>query len=165
MRLVISDTGPINYLVLIGHIEILPALFERIVLPVAVEKELKDTDAPHQVRQWMLRPPHWLEVRGAPALLNANYLSAALDEGEREAILLADVLNADTLLLIDNRTAVRAARQKGLAVTGTIGILEEAAQLGLLDLATAFDRLRLTSFHCTEELMQNVLARHKQGRS
>jgi predicted nucleic acid-binding protein len=36
VRLVISDTGPINYLVLIGHIDILPVLFEKVIMPVAV---------------------------------------------------------------------------------------------------------------------------------
>ena len=76
-----------------------------------------------------------------------------LDEGERETIALAASLHTDTLLLIDDRSAVKAARCKGLAVTGTIGVLEEAAQHGLLDLADAFDRLRRSSFYCSKGLM------------
>ena len=40
MQLVIADTGPINYLILIGHIDILPALFEQVILPSTVKDEL-----------------------------------------------------------------------------------------------------------------------------
>jgi predicted nucleic acid-binding protein len=32
VRLVIADTGPVNYLILIGHIDILPALFDKVIL-------------------------------------------------------------------------------------------------------------------------------------
>jgi predicted nucleic acid-binding protein len=33
VQLVIADTGPVNYLILIGHIDVLPALFEKVILP------------------------------------------------------------------------------------------------------------------------------------
>jgi predicted nucleic acid-binding protein len=38
--LVVADTTPINYLILIGQVEILPSLFERVVIPQAVATEL-----------------------------------------------------------------------------------------------------------------------------
>ena len=40
MQLVIADTGPVNYLVPIGHIDLLPRLFQRVILPTAVKEEL-----------------------------------------------------------------------------------------------------------------------------
>jgi predicted nucleic acid-binding protein len=40
VQLVIADTSPVNYLILIGHIELLPALFEKVILPSAVRDEL-----------------------------------------------------------------------------------------------------------------------------
>jgi predicted nucleic acid-binding protein len=40
VRLVIADTGPVNYLIPIGHIDLLPRMFERVVLPAAVRDEL-----------------------------------------------------------------------------------------------------------------------------
>jgi predicted nucleic acid-binding protein len=46
VRLVIADTGPLNYLLLIGHIDILPVLFEKVVLPATVESELASGKAP-----------------------------------------------------------------------------------------------------------------------
>ncbi|MDZ4796532.1 MAG: hypothetical protein SGI92_00110 [Bryobacteraceae bacterium] len=44
MKLVVSDTGPVNYLVLIGHIDVLPSIAERVPLPVAVRQELMNAD-------------------------------------------------------------------------------------------------------------------------
>jgi predicted nucleic acid-binding protein len=46
MRLVVADTGPLNYLVLIEAVELLPKLFERVFAPEAVRLELLDQDAP-----------------------------------------------------------------------------------------------------------------------
>jgi len=57
VRLVIDDTSPINYLLLIGHIDILRALFDRVILPTAVWDELKHPNAPLVVRNWVAAPP------------------------------------------------------------------------------------------------------------
>jgi len=65
MRLVIADTGPISYLVLIGNIGLLPILFENVILPSAVEAELTDPDAPLAVRNWIAHPPAWLDIHEA----------------------------------------------------------------------------------------------------
>jgi predicted nucleic acid-binding protein len=67
VRLVIADTGPINYLVLIGNIDLLPGLFEKAILPSGVEAELADLDAPASVRNWIAYPPAWLDVQETPA--------------------------------------------------------------------------------------------------
>jgi len=45
VRLVIADTGPVNYLILIGSIDLLPALFEKIILPAAVQSELSSRNS------------------------------------------------------------------------------------------------------------------------
>jgi predicted nucleic acid-binding protein len=61
MRLVVADTGPINYLVLIDAIEVLPKLFEQVLVPAAVYGELSHADAPLPVRTFISRLPPWLE--------------------------------------------------------------------------------------------------------
>jgi len=58
----IADTGPINYLVLIGQVDLLPRMFERVAPPKAVEAELSDMRAPLPVRRWIAAPPAWLEI-------------------------------------------------------------------------------------------------------
>jgi predicted nucleic acid-binding protein len=118
VRLVIADTGPINYLILIGNIDLLPALFENVILPSAVEAELADPDALPSVRNWIAHPPAWLAVHETPSS-GFDKASAELDEGETAAIALAISLDAD-LVLMDDRKAVKVARAKGLRVAGTL---------------------------------------------
>jgi len=114
VQLVIVDTGPINYLILIEQIDILPVLFEKVVLPTAVQKELMDMDAPAEVRGWMDRPPVWLEILEAPATAMD---SATLDDGETAVIGLAESLHADVLLM-DERRGVKAGKTQGEKGTG-----------------------------------------------
>ncbi len=108
MRLVITDTGPINYLILIGHVDVLHSLFERVALTRAVERELFDFDAPPQVRNWIAAPPSWLEIHDTTGLPQVS----GLDEGETSAIALAESLHAD-LLLIDGRVCITHNRSNG----------------------------------------------------
>jgi predicted nucleic acid-binding protein len=88
VQVVIADTGPVNYLILIGHIDILPAMFERVLLPSAVRDELSNPDTPSLVRSWMANPPTWVEVRPT---MNASTIEngAELGPGETAAIGLA----------------------------------------------------------------------------
>ncbi|HTW81511.1 MAG TPA: hypothetical protein VME23_18340 [Terracidiphilus sp.] len=95
--IVVADTSPINYLVLIEEIDLLPALFGRVLLPQGVFIELTHSKSPTEVTQWISTPPAWLEVRmvstaAAPELMQ-------LDVGEREAIQLALESGADALLM------------------------------------------------------------------
>ncbi len=155
MRLIVADTSPINYLILIGHIDILEQLFEKVFMPAAVRNELADKEAPSAVREWIAAPPAWLEIRSV-ATDTGDVAMQRLNEGEQEAITLAVSLKAD-LLLIDERQGATVARGKGLAVTGTIGVLDLAAKRGLLDLREAFDRLKQTSFRYPAEIIENLL--------
>lgn len=152
MKLVIADTSPINYLLLIGCIDILPALFQKVILPSAVKAELSDPDTPDLVRSWVAAPPQWLEVQHT-TLPDAV---SGLGTGETEAITLAVELHAD-LLLMDDRRGVKAARGKGIEVTGTLGVLSLADQHGIINLAEAFDRLKQTSFRYSQDVMDQFL--------
>ena len=155
MQLVIADTGPVNYLILIGHIGILPAMFERVLLPSAVRDELSHSDTPELVRNWMASPPGWVEVR--ETTVGSADDNGELGAGESAAIALAAELHAD-LLLMDDRRGVAVALRKGLLVTGTMGLLTRAAKRGMLDLADAFDRLKRTNFRYRQDMMDALLA-------
>jgi predicted nucleic acid-binding protein len=156
VRIVVADTGPIHYLVLIGHSEILPALFERVIIPSVVYGELARKEAPDAVHKWIQAPPAWLEVHPAGAVDDASLES--LDDGERAALALAASLVAD-LVLMDDREGVRAARNRGLRVIGTLRVLDMAARRGLLQLADAFERIKRTNFRYRQEIMDDLLHR------
>ena len=152
--IVVADTSPINYLILIEEIDVLAKMYGRAVIPPAVRDELLRPSAPATVQGWIRQLPAWLEVH-APA--NAPDASLAeLDPGERDAILLAAELRADQLI-VDDRQGRRAAEKRGIPVMGTLGVLREAARLGLLDLRIAVERLQHTSFYLAPEILARLL--------
>jgi hypothetical protein len=69
--LVVADTSPLNYLVLIQHDSLLPALYERVMVPPAVLADLQQPRTPPTVRIWVAAPPAWLAVQRPREPLNA----------------------------------------------------------------------------------------------
>jgi predicted nucleic acid-binding protein len=155
--IVVSDTSPLNYLILLRQQELLPNLFGRVFIPPAVADELAHLRAPESVRNWIARPPNWVEIKG-PCSTDPTI---GLGAGERQAICLAAEMNAD-LLLADDKSARRLARQKGLAVTGTLGVLELAATRRLIELRPTIAALRRTGYQITDALVNEVLTRDAQ---
>jgi predicted nucleic acid-binding protein len=155
LRLAVSDTGPINDLVLIGHIQVLGELFSMLIIPHAVRDELAAPGAPESVRNWIANPPSWVDIHQSQSRVPLA-ITSGLDLGEASAIAIAAECKAD-LLLMDDRAGVAAARHLGFAVTGTLGILVLAARQGRIDLAAAFERLQATNFRCRKELMDQLL--------
>ena len=150
----VVDTSPLNYLVCIDEVEILPRLYGALFIPAAVRAELSHPKAPTKVREWIQKPKTWLSII-APKILN-NPLLKQLASGEQEAIALALELPAD-LLIMDDRDAVVSARKLGIATVGTLAVLDKASENGWLDLATAFGKLGQTSFRLPERLATEML--------
>jgi predicted nucleic acid-binding protein len=151
--IVIADTGPINYLILIGEIELLPALYDRVAGPLSVCEELGRLRAPEAVRAWIAQPPSWLDILTPTSSPDAGL--AHLDAGERDAILLAEELAADQIV-IDEIRGRREAQRRGLHFTGTLGVLAAGAEQGLIDLRSAVDRLRQTSFYISADILDRL---------
>ncbi len=159
MKVVVADTSPINFLILIDCIGLLPKLYTRIVIPPEVFKELTDAGAPPEVASWMQTRPEWVEVRSPASVFHLlpAFTEADLDAGEQVAIRLA-LAEQDVLLLIDEATGRSVASQLGVANTGTLGILVAAAEVGFVDLKISLSRLRSTNFRISQSLIDKVLA-------
>lgn len=151
--IVVSDTSPINYLLLIDQMELLPLLFGRIIIPDIVRDEMLDPDAPPVLQQWITNPPSWLTVQTVPVI---DATLSSLDPGEQAAIILAQTLPAD-LLIIDERLGRRIAKERGIAIIGTLGILDDAAAQGLINLAEAITQLQQTNFRVSRRIIQALL--------
>lgn len=156
---VVSDTSPLNYLILIGEVSLLPRLFESVVVPPGVRAELAAPDAPAPVRRWIRRPPPWLHVHDVQDSDDTELIP--LHRGEREALLLAEHVQADALLL-DERIARRIASHRGLDVIGLIGILNGAAERNLIDVGRTVERLRQTSFRASPALYRWLLEQERK---
>lgn len=153
--IVVSDTSPLNYLIVIDAIELLPRLFADIHAPTRVIQELQRSRAPLLVRQWAHSPPEWLQL-SMPTTKIAT--SVRLDPGEIEAIALAKELRAQTIL-IDERKGRRVAREHGLRAVGTVAVLELAAERKMLDLKSSLEALQRSTFYITDEYIDAALER------
>jgi predicted nucleic acid-binding protein len=153
--IVVADTSPLNYLLLLEEIYVLPKLYGTVLLPTAVLLELAASGAPGAVRSWALNPPDWIEVvEVRPALVREI---PRLGRGESEAISVALLRGAD-LLLMDDAPARRAAVRQGLLVTGTLGVLRDAADHGLLDFHQSVTSLRKLGFRISNLVIDDMLA-------
>ena len=133
-------------------------LFEQVIIPPAVATELSRDRTPQSVREWIISPPSWLQIREPSQELAEIDLGA----GERQAISLAKELHSDALL-IDDRKARRIAEEMGLVAVGTLNVLDAAAGKGLLDIKTTIEKLRTTNFRISEAFVQHVLSKHRRG--
>lgn len=152
--IVVSDTSPLNYLILIQQVDLLPQLFGRVVTPPAVIAEMIHPHAPVAVRAWATAPPAWLEIVESAI----SPVEASLGPGESAAIALAVQLHAD-LLLLDERKAINVAKLQGLAAVGMLAVLDLAAERRLISLVEVIARLRATTFRLPETVVQELLRR------
>ncbi|HZL56724.1 MAG TPA: DUF3368 domain-containing protein [Bryobacteraceae bacterium] len=159
--IVVADTGPINYLIAIAQIEVLPTLYGRILVPDSVRDELRKDAAPKIVRQWIAKPPEWLEIRTPTMAPDAELLRVRIGSGERDAILLAEESGADQLI-VDDLRGRREAERRQLHAIGTVGVLRAAAKRRLLSLKDALTRLRATNFYIDQELFDRLIAEAEQ---
>jgi predicted nucleic acid-binding protein len=128
--IVVADTSPLNYLIRLGHPEVLHKIYGRVLVPHAVVIEMQHPEAPTEVRSWASAPPPWLEERQVGQV--DETLSAELGAGEREAITLALEVRAD-VLLIDERAGRKEAEERHIEVAGTLAVLLQASLRGYFD--------------------------------
>ena len=156
--IVVSDTSPICYLLLIGETNILGQLYGQVLIPEIVQKELADTRSPDIVQTWIQIPPKWLIIQRVSILSDDNL--NILDPGERDAIILAEQQKAN-LVIIDDLLGRQIAQSRGLRVTGLLGVLDEAARQNLLNFPSVIAKLEKTTFRASSKLIQALLQKYQ----
>ncbi len=127
MRLVISDSSPLYALYNIELLQRLQGMDFEIHVPSAVWRELTQ---PESTRVPIPVPTlHFLIVHQVEAHRELEMLEAILDKGESEASILAEQLNADSILIDETRGRAEAER-RGLRVIGLVGILKIMKRAG-----------------------------------
>jgi len=155
--IVVSDTSPISNLLMIGWLRILPEVYGKVVIPDAVYEEVEAL-AQFGLSLHEFYTANWIE-RAMPTNMNAvSELLGNLDEGESEAIVLAEELDAD-FLLIDERLGWKAAQLRNIKTIGLLGTLVKAKEMGIVPaVKPLIDALReKAKFRMGEALVQHVL--------
>jgi hypothetical protein len=153
--IVVSDTSPVLYLLLIDQLDLLPRLYQTIIIPDIVQAEMQTAGAPPKLQNWIANPPAWLEIRSAPE--GDHTPLQQLDPGEQAAILLAQFLQAD-LLIVDDFDARQTAQRLEIKITGLLGVLGEAARRNWIEFPEVLDRLlQETNFRVSPQLVQELL--------
>ena len=152
--IVISDNSALSALAEVGQLELLPRLFGVVVLPEAVRRECTHPRAPRPLRDWISRPPDWLEIVPDPAPFLTE--TQGLGSGEAAAISVAWINRQSSKLILDERRGRRVAAALGLPKTGVLGIIGEAAERGWLEFDETIERITQTGFHLNETVVEAV---------
>ncbi|MBD2774972.1 DUF3368 domain-containing protein [Iningainema tapete] len=143
MTPVVTDSTCLIGLERIGNLDILPALFEPILIPPAVQQEFGVTFP-------------WLQVQIPSDQGQVVALKLLVDEGEAEAIALA--YERKLQIILDDRQARSVARNMGISVIGTVGVLVKAKQAKLIPiLKPLLDELEENGFYLTSALKAEAL--------
>ena len=128
--IVVSNTSPISNLAAIGQLDLLRQMYQQVLIPGTVFKELTAQGGRHPGS--VVQHLDWIQTRMTtnPALVGA--LQVEVDAGEAEAIALAQELAAN-LLLIDEHLGRVVAVRLGIRIIGLLGVLVEAKHRGLIE--------------------------------
>ncbi len=152
---VVADTSPLIALERIGRLDILPGLFGSVVCPQSVIDELRAFPG-HLRADSSIEQSSWLSIRPDPREM---VFRKELGAGETAAIALAVNIKAE-MIVLDDLAARRIAREIGLKISGTLGIVLAACRYGLLaDVAGTLDDLRSAGFHLSNTLIRDCIAR------
>ena len=157
---VVSNTSPILNLAIVHRLVLLHRQFGEILIPNAVLDELKvgeERPGSQAIREAI--SSGWIQTHEVSNEPLAQLLRQTLDRGEAEAIALAIDLKADWTLL-DEREGRKVAKSLGLKVTGILGVLLRAKQVGELESLQPVidDLINKAGFRIAPELLTQILA-------
>ena len=145
----VCNASPLIVFHQIGRLELFRAVLGKVLIPTAVAIEIAPS---------MGVPPSWIQMSSSSVALNPMPWWSSLDRGEIEAIALALDFSARSVLL-DDRSARRAAHQLGLNVVGSVGVLLEAHRRGLIGAVQPdLDAMIEAGFHLSRALYAEILA-------
>jgi len=159
---VISNTGPIIALAKLDRLDILDSLFLTVLIPPMVHRELVGRIG----EEWSAIEKGlqtFIEITEVPEVPRDTAVALmAIDEGERQAICLAISVGTEALLLLDDKAGRTTAKQLGVRVTGTVGLLLLAKERRLIPSVTEYlEALRLYGYWLSDEII--AVAIHEAG--
>src|SRR5689334_21439896 len=149
---IVINTSPLIALAACSQIDLLRALHARVIVPQAVLEEFEQGRPDASPGRIAANLPAWIEVLPLRDSVS-RLLLAHLDEGEAAVIALALELGVERVI-IDERRGRMVAQTMGLAVTGTVGILLRAKNLGMLQaIRPCFDAMQAYGIWLSDRLI------------
>ena len=150
--MIISDASPLIVLLKTNKLSILKELFQKIIIPEAVHKEI--TAKEHE--KTIFNKIEWIETRKIRNTDLTTLLEKLIDRGEAEAIVLAKELKAT--LLIDDAKARKHAKLLNINIIGTLGLLKIAKNRGLIpSVKKTIDDMLAEGYYIEDKLVQKIL--------
>ncbi len=157
--IVVADTGPLIALGRVGYLNLLRDLYQDILIPPAVHRELHlGSGRPGAEQSAEALEQGWLQVQepSPDSSSSSSELELILDLGEAEAILLAEEVDC-RFLLIDERKGRSIAKRRGVPVVGVAGVLLAAKKRGLVDaVLPALKNLGRTGYRMSAGLTKEI---------
>lgn len=152
MKLIIADTGPLISLGIIRGIDLIEKIFGEYYIANAVWEELQVYENPDFDKTLLKEvKKHVFKIK------SKNHLSVIMDYGESESVILYEELNADYLLIDDNK-ARTIAESFDLNCIGTIGLLIKAKHKGFIkELRPVFETLLKNERYFAVKFINEIL--------
>jgi predicted nucleic acid-binding protein len=139
-KLIIADTSCLIALTRIGQLGILKDICKTVYITPEIAAEFGEPR------------PSWIQVVQVKDTMKLQTIHNSLDLGEASAIALA-LETVNPLLILDDGKARRFAKNIGIAMTGTIGLLITAYEGGFLhDIHKVIDLLRKQDFRLPADI-------------
>lgn len=154
--IVVSNSTVFIGLAKIGKLNLLPDLFSKIHIPKEVYKELTERGK-KKAGAGKIKNARWIKALSVKDRTQVNFLMAGLDKGESEVLSLAKELNAD-LILLDDEKARKTAALAGFSIMGIIGILLLSKERGMLKRIRPYlEDLKRKKFRISDRVILEVL--------
>ena len=158
---IVCDTSPLLLFARADRLGLLPALYQRVVVPGAVLQEV-NVQADEPARQIQVHVQQDVFQRKEARGKSLDAVVEDMGRGERAAIALARELDAE-LVVLDDEQGRTEARRHGLSITGSIGILIEAKERDVIaSMRRELDRLVEEGLWIDEQLYDRVLREHEE---
>lgn len=158
--IVVSDNSVLSCLAKIGELDLLRKLYGKITVTESIRAEASHASAPEDLGKLFSTLPEWISVVADPSPLLEEM--EGLDQGEASAITLTWQNRSTSLLILDEKRGRKVATALGLRITGTAGLLTDAAEAGLIDFEEVFLRLSRTDFRLSPQVVE-VLRQKNAG--
>lgn len=150
--IVISDNSALSCLAEMGELDLLRRLYGKVIVTESIRREASHERAPEGLKRLFANLPEWISVvEDEVSFLEET---GALDAGEASAITLAWRHRSNSLLILDEKRGRKVATNLGLRITGTAGLLTDAAAAGFIDFDDAFQSLSRTGFRLSPQVVE-----------